>query len=46
VELAGLHRNYVGGIERAKRNVGLDNIVSLARAFDVDPARLFQGGRG
>lgn len=26
-ELAGLHRNYVGGIERGERNVALVNIV-------------------
>lgn len=40
-ERAGLHRNYVGGIERGERNVGLDNIHVLAEALGVAPADLF-----
>ena len=39
-ELANLHRNYVGGVERGERNVGLLNIVALARALRVKPGRL------
>jgi transcriptional regulator with XRE-family HTH domain len=41
-ELADLHRNYVGGIERGERNVGLINIVKLARALAVKPASLME----
>jgi transcriptional regulator with XRE-family HTH domain len=41
-ELAELHRNYVGGIERGERNVGLLNIVKLARGLNVRPARLME----
>ena len=39
-DLAGLHRTYVGSIERSERNVSLDNIQRLAASLDVTVARL------
>ena len=41
-ELADLHRNYVGGVERGERNIALLNIVALARALRVKPAALIE----
>lgn len=34
-ELSGLHRTYVGSIERSERNISLENIDRLAAALDV-----------
>jgi len=42
-ERAGLHWTYIGGIERGERNVSLINIVRLARALEVTPAKLMAG---
>jgi transcriptional regulator with XRE-family HTH domain len=41
-ELAELHRNYVGGIERGERNVSLLNIVKLAHGLSVRPTKLVE----
>ncbi len=41
-ERAGLHRNYVGGVERGERNVALENIVKLAQALSVRTKDLFE----
>ena len=37
----GLHRTYVGGIERGERNPTLENIYRLATTLDVSLAELF-----
>ena len=44
-ELADLHRNYVGGVERGERNVGLLNVVAIARALRVLPSTLLDSIR-
>ena len=44
-EETDLHRTYVGGIERALRNVSIFNIAKLAHAFGVPIAELFYRSR-
>jgi transcriptional regulator with XRE-family HTH domain len=39
-ELAGLHRTYVGSVERAERNISIDNVEALATALNVDVTTL------
>jgi len=42
-ERAGLHRTYVGSVERAERNISIDNIEALAKALRVSPTVLLEG---
>lgn len=44
-ELTGLHRTYIGHVERGEVNVALFNIVRIAAALTVDPADLVRGLR-
>ena len=38
---AGIHRTYMGGVERGERNLCLKNILRLAEALGVHPRELF-----
>ncbi|NJN19999.1 MAG: helix-turn-helix transcriptional regulator [Leptolyngbya sp. RL_3_1] len=35
-DMAGLHRTYIGSIERSERNISIDNMERLAQALGVD----------
>jgi len=35
-DLAGVHRTYIGSIERRERNVSIDNVELIAAALGVD----------
>jgi transcriptional regulator with XRE-family HTH domain len=39
-ELSGLHRTYIGSVERCERNVSVDNIERIAMALQVDVSDL------
>lgn len=45
-DLCGLHRTYVGAVERAERNVTLKTLVSFANALDVTVSSLLSGSEG
>lgn len=40
-ELAGVHRTYIGMIERAEKNITLCNIEKIAKALNTDIKSLF-----
>lgn len=42
-DASGLHRTYIGSIERGERNISLQNIVLIARALSVSPSTLLDG---
>ena len=37
----GLHRTYIGAVERGERNISLENIKKIASTFRIDIAELF-----
>ncbi|WP_099117126.1 helix-turn-helix domain-containing protein [Xenorhabdus ishibashii] len=41
-DLAGLHRTYIGSVERCERNISIDNIDRIASALGVSPSFLLE----
>jgi transcriptional regulator with XRE-family HTH domain len=44
-EICGLHRTYIGSIERSERNISLENIDRLASALEVESVDLLTTGK-
>ncbi len=44
-DICGLHRTYIGAIERGERNVSHLNIVRIARSLSMTPSELLDGVR-
>lgn len=42
-ELAALHRNQIGAIERGEKNVSFLNLLRICRALEVSPSDLLRG---
>ena len=42
-EVCGLNRSYIGAVERAEHNIGLDNIQRIAAALEVNITNLIAG---
>jgi len=42
-ELSGLNRSYIGAVERAEHNIGLDNIERIADALETGVPELLNG---
>ena len=42
-ELSGLHRNYIGHVERGEVNTGFKNVYLLAEAFTLSVSEFLDG---
>jgi transcriptional regulator with XRE-family HTH domain len=40
----GIHHTYLGSVERAERNVSIDNVARIAKALAVEPWKLLKDG--
>lgn len=41
-DLVGLHRTYIGSVERGERNISIDNLERIAVAFDISVSQLLE----
>lgn len=41
-EISGLHRTYIGMVERGERNISLKNIEKLSNAFGMNIYNIFK----
>nr|WP_250154452.1 helix-turn-helix transcriptional regulator [Vibrio alginolyticus] len=41
-ELCGLHRTYIGSVERGERNISINNIEKISVALNINVIQLFK----
>ncbi len=39
---SGLHRTYIGSVERGEKNLTIKNVFKIAKALGIDPSDLFK----
>jgi len=42
-DIAGLHRTYIGAVERGEKNLTVSTLLTLAKTLDTSVAQLFRG---
>jgi transcriptional regulator with XRE-family HTH domain len=42
-DVVGIHRTYIGAIERGEQSVSVDNVAKIAKALKVTLSELFGG---
>lgn len=45
-DACGLHRTYIGSVERRERNISIDNVQRIAEALEMAPVDLLQEPSG
>lgn len=41
--IAGLHRTYIGGVERGEHNISIMNLIRISRALKSPLSAIFEG---
>ncbi len=42
-ELTGVHRNFIGYVERAEKRISIERLYKIAKALNIPLEKIFQG---